>query len=113
MKFYHKKSYGLTTVLIIIFKCRPTDPQNMNCLPKQNSTGASSGRRHPSGSLEPCVEPENENTNMPILLSPALSKASSGYFPQSSFTSTHSYYSTAEDNNIEEEKTSGGKKIKY
>ena len=60
--------------------------------------------------LEPCVEPENENTNMPILLSPALSKASSGYFPQSSFTSTHSYYSTAEDNNIEEEKTSGGKK---
>merc|ERR1712223_1121649 len=85
---------------------RPTDPQNMNHLPKQNSSGAASSKVHQSNSLEPCHEPENENSNMPVLLSPALSKASSGYFPQSSFTSTHSYYSTAEDNNIEEEKTS-------
>ena len=83
----------------------------MNHLPKQrNDSGtATSSKLQPSNSLEPCLEPENENTNMPVLLSPALSKASSGYFPQSSFTSTHSYYSTAEDNNIEEEKTSEGK----
>ena len=91
-------------------KYRPTDPQNMNHIPKQrNDSGVTSSKLQQSNSLEPCLEPENENTNMPNSLSPALSKASSGYFPQSSFTSTHSYYSTAEDNNIEEEKTSEGR----
>ena len=84
----------------------------MNHFQKQNNSGAASSKVHQSNSLEPCHEPENENSNMPVLLSPALSKASSGYFPQSSFTSTHSYYSTAEDNNIEEEKTSGGKALR-
>ena len=93
---------------IIFYMFRPTDPQNINSQQKQNNTGPLCSKLQTSNTLEPCIEPENDNTNsIPTHLSPSLSTASSGYFPQNSYTSnSHSYYTTADDNHIDEAKTS-------
>ena len=89
---------------------RPTDPQNNNHQQKQHNTASFGNKLQPTNSLDPCIEPESDNTTtIPNHLSPSLSTASSGYFPQSSYTSaSHSYYTTAEDNHIDEAKTSEG-----
>merc|ERR1712110_454735 len=91
---------------------RPTDPQNVNHQQKLNSSSQYNIKPPASNSLEPCIEPVNDNTTgVPSHLSPSLSTASSAYFPQNSYTSaSHSYYSTAEDNQIEEAKTSEGER---
>ena len=92
---------------------RPTDPQNVNHQQKLNSSSQYNTKPPASNSLEPCIEPVNDNTTgVPSHLSPSLSTASSAYFPQNSYTSaSHSYYSTAEDNQIEEAKTSEGTQL--
>ena len=100
-----------TTLEIHLFSFfRPTDPQNVNHQQKLNSSSQYNTKPPASNSLEPCIEPVNDNTTgVPTHLSPSLSTASSAYFPQNSYTSaSHSYYSTAEDNQIEEAKTSEG-----
>ena len=92
---------------------RPTDPQNINHQQKQTSTNSSafSSKLHSGAFLDPCIEPVGENTTaVPSHLSPSLSIASSGYYPQTSYLSSasHSYYTTAEGTPNEEPKTSEG-----
>lgn len=107
----HNARQNYTTLKIHLFSFfRPTDPQNVNHQQKLNSSSQYNTKPPASNSLEPCIEPVNDNTTgVPTHLSPSLSTASSAYFPQNSYTSaSHSYYSTAEDNQIEEAKTSEG-----
>ena len=103
----------MALIKLIIYIFRPTDPQNINYQQKQTNTnnGTFSSKLLSSASLDPCIEPSSENTiAVPSHLSPSLSTASSGYYPQASYISSasHSYYTTAEGTPTEEAKTSEG-----